>query len=94
MAQEVIKKNGSRQPFDTEKLRRSIEDAMSDAGMEQNSDTVNSVAGNALAIADNKDIITTAELKAAIIEGLTISASAAAEAWKKYEASRNTPPAQ
>lgn len=86
MAKEIIKKDGTVQPFDEMKIRRSIEKATEDAGMspEKSAPVVQQTAEKALAHAASKDTITTAELKAEILQNLETAAPEAAAAWKKY----------
>jgi len=86
MAKEVVKRNGSRQPFDAQKLRGSIEGALADVGMNSpdNAGIVDQAAQRALDFADNKEAVTSAELKEQIIAELEALAPQAADAWRRY----------
>lgn len=86
MAKEVIKKNGGREPFDAQKLRGSIESAFADAGIQDESSAgvVDQVAQRALAFADGKETVTSAELKTEVLAALDTLAPEAAAAWRRY----------
>jgi len=86
MATNVIKRNGSTQPFDAAKVRRSIELAVQDAALssDRTDEVVNQILPVALAAANSKEEITTSELRDIILDELKKAEPAAAEAWRKY----------
>ena len=90
MATNVIKKDGSQQPFDEGKLKRSIEAACRDAGVtpERTAEVVNQVLPAVLEVAAAKEEIATSELREAILAELEKVEASAAEAWRKYVESK------
>lgn len=90
MATQVIKRDGSKQPFDEAKLRRSIELACQDAGLaeEKTAEVVNQVLPSVLETANSKEEIATSEIADAVLAGLDSAESTAAEAWRKHVASK------
>lgn len=86
MATDVVKRDGSKQPFDEGKIRRSIELACQDAGVgpEKTAEVVNQVLPQVLETAGSKEEIATSELAEAVLAGLDVADSAAAEAWRAY----------
>jgi len=86
MATNVLKRNGSTQPFDEGKLRKSIEAACQDAGLspERTAEVVNQVLTVALNAAGAKEEIATSELREVILAELEKAEASAAEAWRKY----------
>lgn len=90
MATSVIKKDGSKQPFDEGKIRRSVELACQDAGLdeEKTSEAVEKVLPPVLETAGAKDEIATSEIADAVLAGLETAEPTAAEAWKKHVQSK------
>lgn len=87
MAEFVIKKDGSKEPFDAEKIRKSITAAASTAGLseEQMNKIVEHVSGAATKLTDEKEEITTAEIKEKILSELDVLQPSVSEAWRKYD---------
>lgn len=87
MATQVIKRDGTREPFDSEKIRRAIEGSARDAGLapERINEVVNQVSGTVLQFAASKEEIATVELIEKILDELNKIEPRAATAWKKYE---------
>jgi transcriptional regulator NrdR family protein len=90
MATNVTKRDGSQQPFDEGKLRRSIEAACQDAGLtpEKTAEVVNQVLSVVLEAANAKEEIATSELSDVVLTELEKAEASAAEAWRKYVASK------
>ena len=88
MANQVIKKDGTKEPFDAGKIRRAIEGAARDAELteDQVSATAGQVFDAVMALAGGKEEIATAELKEKILSELDKVQPAVAEAWRKYNA--------
>ena len=86
MATHVIKKDGSEQPFDADKMKRSIEAACNDAqlGPERTSEVAEQVAQVALDAASGKEKIATSELKTVIFSELDRVEPLASAAWRKH----------
>ncbi len=87
MANQVIKKDGTKEPFDSEKIRKSIEDASKEAGLsaERVNEVVSQASSSVLELAASKDEIATSELAEKISSELDKIEPAAAAAWRKYE---------
>lgn len=87
MANIVIKRDGSKQPFDAEKLKGAIAKAAREAGhdAERVASIVDNVAAGALTLAEGVEEITTSELKLKILADLDTIAPEVSEAWRKYD---------
>jgi len=87
MAEFVIKKDGSKEPFDAEKIRKSITVAASKAGLseEQINKVAEHVSGVATDLTDEKEEITTAEIKEKILSELDALEPSVSEVWRKYD---------
>lgn len=90
MAQQVIKRDGTKEPFDEGKLRHSIEAASRQAGLAD--DRVNEltmqVSEAAIALAAGKEEIATSELREFILSQLDQVEPLASAAWRKYDEER------
>jgi len=87
MATQVIKRDGTKEPFNSGKIRKAIESSARDAGLttERISEVVNQVSGTVLQFAASKEEIATAELLEKILDELNKIEPRAAAAWRKYE---------
>lgn len=87
MAEFVIKKDGSKEPFDAEKIRKSITAAASTAGLpeEQINKVVEHILGVATELTDEKEEIATAEIKEKILSELDAFEPSVSEAWRKHD---------
>ncbi len=87
MANQVIKGDSTKEAFDENKLRKSIEGAGTDANLpaDRISVVVNQVAGAVLELAAGKEEIATAELRDFILGKLDQVEPAMAAAWRKYK---------
>lgn len=90
MAQTVIKRDGSKEPFDESKLRRSIEVAVREAGLEKDrvSEVTTQIADAALELAASKDEIPSSELRKKILSDLDTVEPSVAKAWRQYDEAR------
>ena len=90
MASQVIKKDGSKQPFDPEKIKDSIRAAALQAGLPE--EKINEVAGQvtlaAVSMADAKEEITSSEIKEKILSELDSIEPSVSESWRKYDAEK------
>lgn len=86
MANEVTKRDGSRQPFDEGKIRRSIEAAAQEAGLgeERVMELVDQVSRVAIEFANGKEEIATSEIKEKIFSELDKVEPSASEAWRRH----------
>lgn len=90
MATQVIKKNGEKQPFDAEKIRKAIGLACDEGGVaeEKKNQVIEQVLAQALSLADAKEEIATSELKEKILTELDAVEPAASAAWRKHDQER------
>ena len=87
MAKEVIKKEGTRQPFAAEKIRNSIAAAAqtTDLSEERKNEVVEQVATAVIQMAEGKEEIATSEIKEKILSELDSIEPAISEAWRKHD---------
>lgn len=87
MANEVIKKDGSKQPFDPEKIRNSIKGAAarSELPEERQSEVVEQVATAVIQLAEGKEEVATSEIRENILSELDRLEPSVSAAWKKHE---------
>ena len=92
MANQVIKRDGTKEPYDENKMTKSISDAGHDAGLPDDkiAAIVSQVGGVAAALAAGKEEIATSELGMCILAELSKVDPAVADAWKKNEAAKAT----
>lgn len=91
MAKFVIKKDGSKEPFDKEKLKRSIIVNAQDAGLSEK--RIKEVAGKVLNAAtryvkESKQELATAEIKKKILGEFDVIEPSVSVAWRKFDESR------
>ncbi len=86
MASQVIKKDGIKQPFDAEKIRKAIGLAAEQAGLseERKNEVVEQVATVAIQLADTKEEIATSEIKEKILSELNNIEPSVASVWREY----------
>lgn len=87
MANFVIKKDGTKEAFDAEKIKRSITVAAqkTDLSEEQVNKAVERAFSAAIQLAEGKEEITTAELRGKILTELDIIEPSISEEWRKYD---------
>ncbi len=87
MAQFVIKNDGTKEPFDSEKIKRVIGFAAKEASLpeEQINEVAEKVSNAVLQLAEGKEEIPTAEIKEKILSELDAVAPSVSEAWRKYD---------
>ena len=92
MAKFVIKNDGTKEPFDEEKLRGSIRVNALEATLaeteEKIKNLVEQVSGTIMQQIENKEEIPTKELREKILQELETTAPNVAEIWKKYDKMR------
>ena len=86
MAKEVIKKDGSREAFDSGKIRNAISAAAkrTELADERQNEVVEEVASAVIQLADSKEEIATSEIKEKILSELDRVEPSVSEAWKSY----------
>jgi transcriptional regulator NrdR family protein len=87
MANQVIKSDGTKAPFDAEKIKKSIELAGQDVGLpaERVAELVVQVSPVVLELASKKEEIASSELKNIVLRELDRVEPAASAAWRKYD---------
>ena len=87
MAKEVIKKDGTKEPFDAGKIKKAISMAADRAGLseEKKNEVVEKVTASAVQMADAKEEITTAEIGKKVLSELDSIEPSVSAAWRKYD---------
>ena len=87
MAQHVIKRDGTKELFDAKKIRRAIELAANEAGLEpeQVTEIVDQVSETVLEFAAQKEEISTSELREKTLAELDKLEPSVAEFWRRYD---------
>ena len=87
MTKQVIKRDGTKEAFDGEKMRKSIEVAAISAGlsMDRTNELVNQILDVVLKAVNGKEEIATSELSKSVFDQLNIVEPKMAELWKQYE---------
>lgn len=90
MANQVIKQDGTKEPFDAEKITKAIASAAAEGGLseERANEVIRQVSAVALELAATKEEIATSELKEKILSELDRVEPAVAAAWRKYDQAR------
>ncbi len=86
MAKEVVKKDGTKEPFDAEKIKSSIAGAAlrTDLSEERRQEVVEQVASSVIQMAEEKEEVATSEIGENIVSELDKVEPAVSESWKKY----------
>jgi len=84
---EVIKKNGTKEPFDPEKIRKSIAGAAQQADIpeERKGEVAEQVAGTVIPMIESREEIAASEIREIILSELDRVEPAVSSAWRKYE---------
>lgn len=87
MAKEVIKKDGTKQPFNAEKIKKAITAAakQADLSLERQNEVVEQVAKIVIQMADAKEEITTLEIREKILSELEKIEPAISTAWQRHD---------
>ena len=91
MANQVVKRDGTKETFDESKIRMSIEMAAKEAGLADDkvASVVSEVMGTVLQFTGGKDEVATSEIATFIIAQLDQVNPPVGEAWRKHEAEKN-----
>jgi len=83
----VIKKDGSKQPFDPQKLRTSIQKAVKQAGIEKERglEIVREILKDVLNFVRSEEEIQTKKLRDRILDNLEEMEPTVDQAWRSYE---------
>jgi len=84
---QVIKKDGSRESFDEEKIKRVLGAAAQRANLspERKGEIIEEVTSAVVQIAEEKNEIASSEIREKILEELEDREPTVAEAWRKYK---------
>lgn len=87
MATEVIKRDGSREPFDPEKIKSSIRAAAqgTDLSEEQTEQVVEQVAGSVIQELKERGEVATTEIRGKVLTHLDRLVPAVSNAWREYD---------
>jgi len=87
MAKEVIKRDGTREPFNGDKIRSAIAAAARMAGLteDKKNELAEQVASVAIELADTKEVIATTEIEEKVLSELDRIEPAVSAAWRKYK---------
>ena len=87
MAKEVIKKDGRKEPFDAEKIKKSIAAAAqrTDLSEERKNEVVGQVAATVTQMVEEKDEIATSELREKILSELDSVEPSVSAAWREHD---------
>lgn len=87
MADQVIKKDETKEPFDPEKIRKSIVAAAELANLpeERKKEVVEQVATTVIQMAEGKEEIATSEIREKILSELDQIEPSVSAAWRKYD---------
>lgn len=90
MANLIIKKDGSKEPFDIEKLKKGILAASLQAGLseEESKNIASDVSTVIMDFVDEKEEVLGAEIRMMTLEKLDEMAPSVSAAWRKYEESK------
>ena len=87
MINQVIKKDGTKEPFDAEKVRRSIKSAADDAGLSEDrtAEVVDIVTRSVMKALEGREDVPTAEIRERVLATLHTVEPSVSEAWQKYD---------
>jgi len=87
MAKEVVKKDGTKQPFDPEKIKNAIRAAAAatDLAEERKNEVVEKVSAAVISMADAKEEIATSEIREKVLSELNQLEPSVSEAWRKHD---------
>jgi len=91
MANQVIKKDGSKEPFDAEKIKKGIRLAGQQAGLDEakQNEVAEKIAAKIVEILKNKEEVAAIEIRDKILGELDIYAPSVSAAWRDYESHKN-----
>jgi len=87
MAKFVIKKDGAKEPFDPEKIKRGLFGAAKKANLSQEriNEVVQQVSDVVMQLAEGKEEIPTTEIRDKILSELDIIEPSISEGWRQYQ---------
>lgn len=90
MITQVIEKDGGKEPFDVEKIKRGVLAASRQAGLDEakQKEVVETVVNKVMKTFQAQTEVKTSEIRDQILNELDLCAPLAADAWRKYEESK------
>jgi len=87
MISQVIKKDGTKEPFDVEKVKRSIESAADEAGLSQDrtQEVVDIATRSVMKTLEGREDVPTAEIRERVLAAVRAVEPSVSEAWQKYD---------
>ena len=87
MASVVIKKDGRKEPFDSEKVRKTIRVAAQAANLteEKINELVEQVTKEVVQVADGKEEVATSEIRQKILDTFDTVEPSVSNAWREYD---------
>ena len=87
----VIKKNGTQEPFNPEKIKNAIKAAGKDAGMDETkqNELAESISSKIETEIQNQSQVSYSDIRRKVLETLDTSAPSVAAAWRKFEETKN-----
>ncbi|MGB9937825.1 MAG: ATP cone domain-containing protein [Methanobacterium sp.] len=84
---DVIKRNGRKKPFKEQKVRKSVENAVKDAGfnLQEKVHVIEHATQDAIRKAEGKDEIESKQIRNTILNDLEHDDQKVARSWKNYE---------
>ncbi len=84
---DVIKRNGMKEPLRPEKIRKSLEEAVRDAGFnpQQKMNVIEHASQDAIQMAQNMDQVEVKQIRDTILNDLEQDDQQVAQAWRNYE---------
>lgn len=88
---DVIKRNGMKEPLKPEKIKKSLEEAVRDAGFspQEKRNIIEHASQDAIQMANNKDHVKTKQIRDVILNDLENNDNQVAKAWRIYERHHN-----
>ncbi len=87
----VIKKNGTQEPFNIDKVKNVIKIASKDAGLDEakQNELAESISSKIEAMVQNQATISVSDIRTKVLEELDASAPSVAAAWRKFEETKS-----
>ena len=91
MANQVIKKDGSKEPFDAEKIKKGIRLASQQAGLDETkqNEVTEKVTAKVVEMLQGQEEVRTIEIRDKILGELDLFAPTVSAAWRDYESNRS-----
>jgi len=91
MANQVIKKDGSKEPFDAEKIKRVIRLSGQEAGLDEvkQNEVAEKIVAKIVEVFKDKEEIAATEIRDKILGELDVYAPSVSAAWRNYELNKN-----